>query len=205
LQDRRPSFTESAKVLESYYGTDTLEVAPFSRDAFHNGDLISDFLVRTGLDAFNYPEAISEVKNRSLNPLVCDYLAQFPTIYSTEHDNQPKINLEKHKSSEPWLFDPRKDYLNATQRRSILNHFEVENRNLHARYFPDISYELLFGIGISDQDHIQEQPSLSLDKQQLEFLENWVGKWLRSKKTRAFIISKKRLIMTVKKYFSRSL
>jgi len=204
LKSGHPVYTDNAKMLESHYGRDTLEVAPFSRKAFHNGDLISDFLVKTGLDAFNHPKSTASVENRSLNPLVCDYLAQFPEIYITAHDNHPKTNLEKYKSSEPWLFDPRKDYLDDTQRRSILDHFEADNRNLHSVYFPYFSYDLMFGVSANNQSVGQEQLPKLLEKHQLDFLEHWVETWLRSKNTRAFFISKARLIQTIKRHLSRS-
>lgn len=166
---------------------------------------MSDFLLRTGLDAHIQPKATSGIENKSLNPLVCEYLAQFPAIYMTEHDNHPKHNLEKYKSSEPWLFDPRKDYLEATRRRSILDHFEAENRNLHANYFPGFPYELLFGMSNARQNIVQQKSPKPLENQQLEFLESWVGKWLRSKNTRVFFLSQKRLVLSIKRYFSRSI
>jgi len=198
-------YTDSAKLLKSHHGKDVLEVTPFSRKAFHNGDLISDFLDRTGLDTIIRPESVSSVENESLNPLVCDYLAQFPEIYRTVHDNHLKTSLEKFKLTEPWLFDPRKDYLGETQRRSIMNHFNTENRNLHANYFPDFSYDLLFGASTANQTDEQEQLPKSLEKQQLDFLEHYVEKWLRSKNTRAFFLFKAKVIQTVGRYLSRSM
>ena len=199
-----PCYAENAEMLASHYGRDALEVAPFSRKAFHNGDLISDFLVKTGLAAFIHPKPTSSVENRSLNPLVCDYLAQFPDIYATGHDNRPKMNLQKYESSEPWLFDPRKDYMTKAGRRAILSHFEAENRHLHAVYFPGLSFDLLFGVSATNRCNGQEQPTKLLEKQQLVFLDHWVQKWLRSKKIRAFPILGRKLIQTIRRYFFRS-
>ncbi len=67
-------------------------------------------------------------------------------------------------------------------RRSILNHFDDVNRNLHAAYFPDIPFDLLFGLSTSDRNDTQEHLPKSLEKQQLEFLDHWVKKWTGSKK-----------------------
>jgi len=204
MKSGHPRYADNAKMLESHYGRDAIEVAPFSRKVFHNGDLISDFLVRTGLDAFIHPKPASSIENKSLNPLVCDYLAQFPDIYETGHDNRPKINLQRYALSEPWLFEPRKDFLAETRRRAILRHFEVESRKLHAEYFPDLSFALLFGAGAANQCYGQEQPAKSLENKQLDFLERWVHKWLRSKRSRAFLISNRKLIQTTRRYFFRS-
>lgn len=205
LKSGRPAYTNNEKMLESYYRTASLEVAPFSRKAFNNEDLISDFLIKTDLDAFIHLESTSSVENKSLNPLVCDYLAQFPDIYRTIHDNHPKVNLERYKSSEPWLFEAKKDFLTETQRRSILNHFETENRNLHSVYFPSISFESLFEVRMVNQNGAQEQLPELLEKQQLEFLEHWVTKWRRSKNIRAFFASKSRFAQTIKRKLSRSM
>jgi len=199
-----PQFTHTVKMLESHYGRNTLEVAAFSRKAFHQGDLISDFLVRTGLDTIIQPKPTSNMENKSLNPLVCDYLAQTPGIYESVHDNHPKTDLEKYEPSEPWLFEPRKDYLVESQRRSILNHFEAENRNLHAVYFPYVSFESLFRAGTSKHGQEQEQSPKSLEKQQLDFLDYWVEEWLRTRNTRLFKILKTRTIHTIRRYVSRS-
>ena len=204
LKNGQPMYTRNAQILESHYGKDKLEVAPFSRKAFYNGDLISDFLVRTGLDALIDLKSVSDVENERLNPLVCDYLAQFSYIYTSAHDNRPKNNLEKYKSSEPWLFDSGKDYLNATLRKSILKHFEVENRKLHSEYFPSISYDLIFGGSITTQNDALEQSSKELDKHQLDFLKHWVGKWYRFKKLRNYFISIETFFLTIKRHLFRS-
>jgi hypothetical protein len=204
LRIGHPTYTANARMLESHYGKGILEVAPFARNAFHNQDLISDFLVRTGLDNLSNLKSTSSIENVSLSPLVCDYLAQFPGIYTSAHDNYPKVSLEKFKSSEPWLFEPGKDYLSTSMRRSILNHFDVLNRDLHAAYFPDISFDLLFGLSASDPKDRQEHLPKSLEKQQLEFLDHWVKKWVGSKKIRSFLTSKASMIQNVRKHLARS-
>lgn len=204
LKTGHPVYTQSAKMLQSHYGKDVLQVAPFSRKAFHNGDLIHDFLFRTGLDSHIPQVTESWAENKSLNPLVCDYLTQLPSIYMSVHDNHPKHNLEKYKFSEPWLFNSGKNYLTETQRMTIIDNFELENRALHSVYFPHISYDSVFGVNTNGQNHAQEQLLRTLEKHQLEFMENWVNKWLRSKNIRSFIISKTKFIRTVKRQLSGS-
>ena len=142
----------------------------------------------------------SSVENKGLNPLVCDYLARFPDIYRTLHDNHPKTDLAKYRSFEPWLFDSRKDYLTKARRKSILKHFEAENHDLHAVYFPNVSYDLLFGAGALEHCEEQRQLPELLEKPQLDFLERWVKKWRRSKTTRAFLIPAKRLARSIRRY-----
>lgn len=204
MKKGQPQYTKNSEMLASHYGKDVLEVVPFIRRAFHNGDLISDFLARTGLDAMIHPRPVSNVENKSLNPLVCEYLAQFPKIYTSSHDNHPKANLKQNELSEPWLFDPRKDYLTESQRRLILSHFEADNRNLHSEYFPQIAYDLLFGLKTTQQSNTQDQLPDALDKEQLDFLQHWVEQWLKSKKFRGFVISQKRLIEALRRYFFKS-
>ena len=141
-----PNYIENAEMLKSYYGIDILNVAPFSNKSFHKGDLICDFLVRTGLDSIIQPEPAAIVENKSLNPLACDYLAQFPNVYRTMHDNLPKNNLEKYRNAEPWLFESRRGFLNNRKRKNILNRFESDNQKLHAEYFPSLNFDSLFGV-----------------------------------------------------------
>jgi len=204
LRIGHPTYAANAKMLESHYGKGILEVAPFSRNAFHNENLISDFLVKTGLDKLSNLKSTVSVENVSLSPLVCDYLAQFPEIYTSAHDNYPKVNLERFRSSEPWLFEPGNDYLSGSMRRSILNHFDDVNRNLHAAYFPDIPFDLLFGLSTSDRNDTQEHLPKLLEKQQLEFLHHWVKKWTGSKNIRSFLTSKASMIQNVRKHLTRS-
>jgi len=197
-------YSGTIQLLETCHGKDALEVAPFSRQAFHREDLISDFLLKSGLDTMISPDSVPVLENVRLNPLVCDYLAQFPEIYDSAHDNLPKISLEKHKSSKPWLFDPRKDYLTEIQRRSILNHFEAENRKLHSTYFPTISYDLLFGVKAVKSEIAPEELPRFLEDRQLKFLTQWVKKWKKLKGIRAFITPKLSFMMKKKGRFFRS-
>ena len=60
-----PNYIENTKMLKSHYGNDILNVAPFSRKAFHNGDFICDFLIRTGLDSVIKPEPATIVENKA--------------------------------------------------------------------------------------------------------------------------------------------
>jgi hypothetical protein len=204
LKNRRSVYAGTIQLLETCYGKEALEVAPFSRQAFHNEDLISDFLLKCGLDTIVSPESIPVLENARLNPLVCDYLAQFSEIYDSAHDNLPKISLEKHKLSEPWLFNPRKDYLTEGQRRSILNHFEAENRKLHSMYFPTIPYDSLFGVKAINQEVAQEKSPRFLEDRQLEFLIQWVKKWKKLKGIRAFFIPRLRFMLKEKRRLFRS-
>ena len=199
-----PDYLENAEMLKSHYGNDILDVAPFSRKVFHNGDLIFDFLVRTGLDSIIQPQGVEIIENKSLNPLTCEYLAKFPDIYRNKHDNLPKINMEKYKHTEPWLFESRKDYLTQMQRKTILDRFDAGNRKLHAEYFPSISYDLLFGFSDTGQRGDEDHLPSPLEKQQIVFLQNWVQKWLRFNKFRTFYTLNMDLLHKMKSYFSRS-
>jgi hypothetical protein len=131
-------------------------------------------------------------------------LAQFSEIYDSPHDNLPKISLEKHKLSEPWLFDPRKDYLTEEQRRSILNHYEAENRKLHSVYFPTLPYDLLFGVKTTNEEVAQEKLPRFLDDRQLKFLMQWMKRWKKLKGVRTFFIPKISFILKEKKRLFRS-
>ncbi len=199
VKSNHPPYWLQAAMLSSNYGDNVLEVVPFARETFYRGDLISDFLNTLGLNALFDPASASIEENKSLNPLVCEVLAQCPSIYQGPHDNQPKKALQKYASAEPWLFDPRKDYLDKTERRLILNHFEAENRRLHARYFPKVSFDLLFSIDAVQEAEPLAQRTESLEKQQLEFLDDWIRSWLRSKKIRTVIRSNARMLQAAKR------
>ena len=204
LKNSRSVYTDTIQIFETFYGKEVLEVAPFSRQAFHNEDLISDFLLKSGLDTIISPESTPVLENARLNPLVCDYLAQFSEIYDSPHDNLPKISLEKHKLSEPWLFDPRKDYLTEDQKKLILNYYEAENRQLHSVYFPTLSYDLLFGVKTINKEVAHENLPRLLEDRQLKFLMQWVKKWKKFKGVRAFLIPKLSFMLKEKKRLFRS-
>lgn len=204
LKKGRHVYSGTIQLLESCYGKEVLEVAPFSRQAFHNEDLISDFLFKSSLDTIGSAEPIPVLENARLNPLVCDYLAQFSEIYDSAHDNLPKISLEKHKLSESWLFDPRKDYLTEGQRRSILNHYEAENRKLHSMYFPTLSYNLLFGVQTTNSEVAHDKLPRFLEDRQLKFLMQWVKRWKKLKGVRAFFIPKLSFMLKEKRRLFRS-
>jgi len=185
LRGGRPLYSQIITMLTTNYKKEIVVVVPFSRKVFLNGDLILDFLERTGLD-FLAPTAINfRVENKSLNPIVCDYLSRYPDIYRTKHDNRHKTSLEKHKKTKPWLFDSRKNYLSVKQREVILAHFEPENRILHKTHFPNIDFDSIFGL---EKNESLEQTK-SLGKEQEEFLESWVTNWSKKEKLRAFIHS----------------
>ncbi len=184
MREGLPAYIKSAAMMESCYGKGILEVVPFSRSVFRDGDLISDFAARTGLGVIDGSGSVSRTENKSLNPLVCEYLAQVPNIYVSVHDNHPKADLEKFKLEQPWLFDPWKKYLAEADRKLILDHFEAENRELHSTYFPDISFDLLFGMSANGSEVGQEQIPESLEPHQREFLRHWVKKWRRRKPAR---------------------
>jgi len=194
----RPFYSLIASMLVDNYKQEAVDIVPFSRAVFYKGDLILDFLKRTDLEFLSSKVVNTRVENKSLSPLVCDYLSQYPDVFRTMHDNLPKTNLETYKEHQSWLFETRKDYLNTAQRDIILDYFEKQNRDLQQAYFPEVSYDIIFG----RKDDLTQEKTRVLTVEQEEFLTNWANNWISTKKVRSFLRFKTNLLTSFRKRFS---
>ena len=201
LRDKRPKYGTIAGMLKMLYGRDAIEVVPFSREVFYQKGLIADFLQRTELGNLDDFVTIKRDSNKSLNPLVCNYLVKHAHLFSGPHDNRPELFLEKYIKKEPWLFETPKSYLQPSVRKEFLKTFEEENRALQKEYFPEISYETIFGENFKRDEALLEKHAIPFARFQKSFLDDWVARKLATITVNKFNVFKEKVKNNLKRLF----
>lgn len=151
LADNRPDFLAAARSFEAVYGEGRVSVVPLDRRTLMEGDLLADFSRRSGLPLGETPEE-DTFKNASLGGFLCDVLARAPGIYTGHRDQSVRRLLAGSPAARGLAFNSDKRILSAAQRRRVLQHFEDDNRALHARYFPEARFEDVFAVPATGAD-----------------------------------------------------
>ena len=77
---RSPNYRLITSAFSNIYGKTNVQVVPLAKDSLHGGDLITDFFYRLGVtDRVRLP--VRSVDNKSLNPYICEALAQVSHIF----------------------------------------------------------------------------------------------------------------------------
>lgn len=148
-----PGYLPATELFADVYGGDRVVAVPLHRDALIGGDLISDFQERAGIGPLPVEDP-GRHRNPSMSGYLCDVLARVPEVYDQglvervaegKTDHSVGRLLRRHVSPD-LLFNRDKRVMPLEERRRVLDHFEDDNRTLHARYFPDVSFDAVFGV-----------------------------------------------------------
>lgn len=135
---RYPAFTVCIHRWEPF--AENVHVRPLHKAALHAGSITKDFAQAIGLvnEKLKHPG----VSNASFDASVLDVLWKNPFLFQHRDDDRIFHFLEAFLSKE---IEPLRYQLSPEAQRKLLDYFEEENLELHARYFPDVSYEAVFG------------------------------------------------------------
>jgi hypothetical protein len=163
LEDHQPDYLTSADAFEDIYGSERVAVVPLHRRTLLDGDLIADFVSRSGVGPLTVEDE-DRKRNASLGGYFCDVLARIPQVYDQAlasrvsegiTDQSVRRRLERSVDSHGLLFSGDKRIMSVKQRRRVLEHFEADNRKLHQRFLGDVGFDLVFGQPADDEQDLQ--------------------------------------------------
>lgn len=154
-----PVYPQAIRLFENVYGADHVEAVPLHRSALLDGNLIADFARRSGIGRLPVEDP-ERFRNPSMSGFLCDVLARVPEVYEHwdvaqvakgETDYSIRRLLERHVSPRV-LFSRDKRVMPLELRRRVMEHFAEDNRTLHARHFPDVPFDEVFGLPAPGED-----------------------------------------------------
>ena len=163
LDDHTPDYLVSATALAEIYGSDRIAVVPLHAQALLGGELLTDFVSRSGLGPLPVAEK-DRRRNVSMGGYFCDVLARVPRVYDQAlasrasegiTDRSVRRLLERYVRSEDLLFSGDKRIMSVKQRRRVMEHFARDNEALHGRFFPDAPFDAVFGIPARDDSDLE--------------------------------------------------
>ena len=142
---RYPAFTVSLQRWEPY--ATQVRLKPLHKSALHQGGVTQDFAHAIGLDAteFHHPG----IRNASFDASVLEVLRFSPHLFQHRDDDRIFHFLETFLSKE---IEPMRSLLTTDARSKLHAYFEAENRALHSRFFPETSFDAIYGNRASDAE-----------------------------------------------------
>lgn len=171
LRQRNPHYLAVGQAFRKLYGPQNVILKPLLAQALKGGELLTDF--------FSYlvddPSTLSFDQSRSnlsLNPYLCEILAGRKGLFRDIHDDSLKQRLIKTLGENSEIFRKEKAFMDPELARSIMLHHQQENLRLQKHFFPDVSYEAVFGIG--DESGADDGERRQLSRQREEQLQKHV-------------------------------
>jgi|GEM_PF-1917871 len=146
LRRRNPHYLAVGQAFRRLYGHQSVIVRPLLAKALRGGELLTDFFSYLVED----PATLSFDKSRSnvsLNPYLCEILAEHKALFRDIHDDRLKQRLINALGVDNALFHREKSFMDPELARGIMLHHKEENLLLQKHFFPDVSFEAVFGMG----------------------------------------------------------
>lgn len=156
---RNPHYWAAVQAFSQLYGRDNIVVRPLTPEALKGGDLLRDFfgrLVEEPSD-FDFDQSRSNI---SLNPYLCEILAEQRGLFRDIHDDRLKRRLLRTLGPESELFRREKTFMSPAIAENIMTHHFEENRRLQQHYFPHVDFETVFGLRQPDESIDDERHRL---------------------------------------------
>jgi hypothetical protein len=169
IEDHRPDFLKAALLFEEVYGAGTVEVVPLVRQTLVEGDLLADFSERAGVARLELPEE-QQFRNASFGSALCDVLSRIHGIYDGTREHTVRELLSGLTASRELVFSSDKRLLSPALRRTVLEHFRIDNERLRERFFPEVPFDVVFGLPEPEED-----PELAELRAQIEGLRDVVA------------------------------
>lgn len=145
IEDHRPDFLKAALFFEKVYGAGAVEVVPLNRKTLIGGDLLADFSERAEVVRLELPDE-EQFRNASLGGAVCDVLSRIHGVYDGTKDRKVRELLSELTASRDLVFSSDKRLLTRALRRRVLEHFRTDNEALRERFFPNVPFDVVFGL-----------------------------------------------------------
>jgi hypothetical protein len=149
LDKKHPNYLVNARFFSNCYGANNLQVLPLKNRTFGSN------IIETFFDSINVECSNLDTKdvrlNETLNPHLCEVLAQVDGLYTSVHDDAVKIKLLELTDRSPVVARKDKWFLSIQVREKILQRFEQHNRDLHREFLSEFSYEEVFGSSIEEK------------------------------------------------------
>ena len=137
LQTGQPDFLGVVEAWRPH--ADTVRVRPLHPSALVGGDLVSDFYDAVG---FEGPVSTAPRGREATDLAMLEVFRDSSSLFEDEHDNRLRDWLLEHL---PDDYPRERVHLASEMAGRVAAHFEPVNRELHARWFPDVDYDLVFG------------------------------------------------------------
>lgn len=136
-----PNYRQAISLFEKCYQSENLNVLFLDKACLYQGDLIKDFIYRSGLPDLKY-EFSEKVENKSLNPFICEFLTSYTDLFSSIHDEKFKLFLEKYYVGDN--LHERCDFVLSKEARvEILRRYSADNDYIFDNYLKDFPREKL--------------------------------------------------------------
>ena len=160
----KPNFKQCIDGFSKVFGADSLRLGFINKEVLLNGDLITDFINKIGLD-INKFTSIKDT-NLGIQSGYSDILRRTPTLFESQFDNALKTVLEKNiRYSADILYSKAKPTNFYKLSKKIMDVFESDNKYIYENYFQQFSFDLLFD---SNKYEVKsEYDGLRLDNEEL--------------------------------------